>query len=76
MPLHAFHPTVSEWFASRFGAPTEAQLQAWPAIRSGQHTLIAAPTGSGKTLAAFLAGPNAGFITGQCYGVNGGSVMT
>ncbi|MES2356093.1 MAG: DEAD/DEAH box helicase [Pseudomonadota bacterium] len=35
--------------------PTEAQLQAWPAIQSGQHALIAAPTGSGKTLAAFLA---------------------
>ena len=29
--------------------------QAWPAIQSGQHVLIAAPTGSGKTLAAFLA---------------------
>ncbi len=26
----------------------------WEAIRSGRHTLIAAPTGSGKTLAAFL----------------------
>ena len=34
------------------GAGTEA----WPAIRSGRHVLIAAPTGSGKTLAAFLAG--------------------
>ena len=29
--------------------------QAWPAIQSGRHVLIAAPTGSGKTLAAFLA---------------------
>ncbi len=27
----------------------------WPAIASGQNTLIVAPTGSGKTLAAFLA---------------------
>ena len=27
----------------------------WPAIQSGEDTLIAAPTGSGKTLAAFLA---------------------
>ena len=26
-------------------------------------------------MAAFLAGPQAGFITGQCFGVNGGSVM-
>ena len=32
-----------------------AQLDAWPAIASGRHALIAAPTGSGKTLAAFLA---------------------
>ncbi len=31
------------------------QRQAWPAIRAGRHTLIAAPTGSGKTFAAFLA---------------------
>ena len=28
----------------------------WPAIASGEHTLILAPTGSGKTLAAFLFG--------------------
>jgi len=27
-------------------------------------------------MAVFLAGPGAGFITGQCFGVNGGSVMT
>jgi len=26
-------------------------------------------------LAAFLAGPDAGYITGQGFGVNGGSVM-
>ena len=32
-----------------------AQAEAWPAIKAGRHTLIAAPTGSGKTLAAFLA---------------------
>ena len=50
-----FHPAVAAWFDGRFGAPTPAQAQAWPAIRSGHHTLIAAPTGSGKTLAAFLA---------------------
>ena len=35
--------------------PTEAQAAAWPAIRAGRHTLVAAPTGSGKTLTAFLA---------------------
>jgi ATP-dependent Lhr-like helicase len=51
----AFHPAVARWFASRFDAPTEAQCQAWPAIRAGRHTLVAAPTGSGKTLTAFLA---------------------
>ncbi|HEY8022555.1 MAG TPA: DEAD/DEAH box helicase, partial [Thermoanaerobaculia bacterium] len=50
-----FHPAVAAWFEGRFGAPTEPQARAWPAIRAGRHTLIAAPTGSGKTLAAFLA---------------------
>ena len=55
MPLETFHPAVARWFASAFGAPTAAQVSAWPAIAAGQHTLIAAPTGSGKTLAAFLA---------------------
>ncbi|MEX5215118.1 MAG: DEAD/DEAH box helicase [Nitrospiraceae bacterium] len=54
MPLSSFHPVVSEWFRMRFGAPTDVQELAWPAIRSGSDTLIAAPTGSGKTLAAFL----------------------
>jgi ATP-dependent Lhr-like helicase len=55
MTLEHFHPAVRNWFAAAFAGPTAAQAQAWPAIRSGQHTLIAAPTGSGKTLAAFLA---------------------
>ncbi|MBV9756286.1 MAG: DEAD/DEAH box helicase, partial [Alphaproteobacteria bacterium] len=50
-----FHPAVAAWFARCFATPTAAQVQAWPAIHSGRHTLIAAPTGSGKTLAAFLA---------------------
>jgi DEAD/DEAH box helicase len=50
-----FHPAVAKWFASHFVQPTPAQAQAWPAIKAGRHTLIAAPTGSGKTLAAFLA---------------------
>src|SRR5262245_32687328 len=50
-----FHPVVAGWFETRFGAPTEAQRQSWPAIVAGEHTLVAAPTGSGKTLAAFLA---------------------
>ena len=55
MPLETFHPAVAAWFARTFEAPTPAQREAWPAIASGRHTLIAAPTGSGKTLAAFLA---------------------
>ena len=56
MPLPQFHPAVQSWFAGTFpGGATPAQLDAWPAIASGQHALIAAPTGSGKTLAAFLA---------------------
>src|SRR5437868_10196481 len=53
LPLD-FHPVLQQWWASRFGAPTEAQLEGWRAIRRGDDTLIAAPTGSGKTLAAFL----------------------
>ncbi len=54
MPLAHFHPAVRDWFSRSFAAPTAAQIQAWAAIRSGAHTLVAAPTGSGKTLAAFL----------------------
>ncbi len=50
-----FHPAVAAWFDRNFAGPTPAQAEAWPAIKSGEHVLIAAPTGSGKTLAAFLA---------------------
>ncbi|HBB95095.1 MAG TPA: ATP-dependent DNA helicase, partial [Blastocatellia bacterium] len=53
--LESFHPAVREWFLRQFPAPTEPQAEAWPAIKAGKHTLIAAPTGSGKTLAAFLS---------------------
>src|SRR5256886_3233270 len=53
--LEQFHPAVREWFLKQFPAPTEPQAEAWPAIKAGKHTLIAAPTGSGKTLAAFLS---------------------
>ncbi len=55
-PLESFTPQVRDWFARAFAAPTAAQAQAWPAIATGEHTLISAPTGSGKTLAAFLWG--------------------
>ncbi|MGA8580368.1 MAG: DEAD/DEAH box helicase, partial [Bryobacteraceae bacterium] len=52
--LAGFDPLVAEWFATRFGAPTEPQVRGWPEIRAGHDVLISAPTGSGKTLAAFL----------------------
>jgi ATP-dependent Lhr-like helicase len=55
MALQDFHPAVARWFERRFGAPTAAQLAAWPHLRAGRDTLVAAPTGSGKTLTAFLA---------------------
>jgi ATP-dependent Lhr-like helicase len=55
MSSFQFHPAVSAWFERRFGAPTEVQALAWPAIQAARNTLISAPTGSGKTLAAFLA---------------------
>src|SRR5688572_32365419 len=55
MPLQQFHPAVEAWFRKSFPSPTAAQLQAWPAIQSHRHALVAAPTGSGKTFAAFLA---------------------
>ncbi len=51
----AFHPAVRDWFDATFAAPTEPQDRAWPQIRAGRDTLVAAPTGSGKTLTAFLS---------------------
>ena len=49
-----FHPVVRAWFERKFAGPSPVQVHAFPAIATGQDTLIAAPTGSGKTLAAFL----------------------
>jgi ATP-dependent Lhr-like helicase len=49
-----FHPAVQSWLVNTYNQPTPAQEKAWPVIKEGKHTLIAAPTGSGKTLAAFL----------------------
>ena len=53
-PLAAFSAPTRAWFAAAFAAPTPPQARGWPAIASGDHTLIVAPTGTGKTLAAFL----------------------
>src|ERR671922_1113818 len=52
--LDVFSPRTRAWFEGAFAGPTPAQELGWPAIASGEHTLIQAPTGSGKTLAAFL----------------------
>src|SRR3954454_6564146 len=53
-PLASFTPQARDWFLRAFERPTEAQVQAWPAIAGGDNVLLSAPTGSGKTLAAFL----------------------
>jgi ATP-dependent helicase Lhr and Lhr-like helicase len=62
--LNLFDPLVARWFEQRYGAPTEIQARAWPAISNGAHLLITAPTGSGKTMAAFLWALNQ-WITSQ-----------
>lgn len=53
--LDRFSPAVRAWFAASFPEPTPPQVQGWPHIAGGAHTLICAPTGSGKTLTAFMA---------------------
>ena len=57
-PLDAFQPAVQGWFRQTFRSPTRPQVEGWPPIQRGDHTLILSPTGSGKTLAAFLWGIN------------------
>jgi hypothetical protein len=54
--LQTFSPPVRDWFRTTLGEPTPPQVEGWPAIQRGEHTLILSPTGSGKTLAAFLWG--------------------
>lgn len=66
--LQHFHPVVAAWFGRTFAAPTPAQIAAWPAIKAGRHTLVAAPTGSGKTLTAFLAAIDALIRDGLAQG--------
>jgi ATP-dependent Lhr-like helicase len=53
--LEAFSPAVRAWFAASFPEPTTPQVEGWPSILTGNHTLVCAPTGSGKTLTAFMA---------------------
>ena len=53
-PLAAFSEPTRAWFAAAFSAPTAPQVEGWPPIAAGEHTLVCAPTGTGKTLAAFL----------------------
>jgi ATP-dependent Lhr-like helicase len=62
--LEPFHPLIRRWFESRFAAPTDAQVQAWPIIARGEHVLVSAPTGSGKTLTAFLSAIDS-LVTGR-----------
>lgn len=64
-PLASFHPLVRDWFLERLGDPSAPQREGWPAIASGDDTLILAPTGTGKTLAAFLYELNALIVGGQ-----------
>lgn len=49
-------------------AEQRAKDMATPLARFGQPEEIAA-------MACYLAGPESSFVTGQCFGVNGGSVM-
>ena len=69
MALSHFHPIVADWFSGSFAAPSECQVAAWEAIKSGQDTLIAAPTGSGKTLAAFLSAIDELVREGEVFGL-------
>jgi len=64
-PLALFHPIVREWFTETLGAPSLPQERGWPAIASGDDTLILAPTGTGKTLTAFLWELNALIVEGM-----------
>jgi ATP-dependent helicase Lhr and Lhr-like helicase len=52
--LSHFGPATRRFVEGAFAQPTRVQVEGWPVIARGEHTLLFAPTGSGKTLAAFL----------------------
>jgi WD40 repeat protein len=52
--LSGFDPLVAEWFATRFGKPTEPQLLGWPEIRAGRDVLISASPTSNRFLGLYL----------------------
>jgi 3-oxoacyl-[acyl-carrier protein] reductase len=62
--------------------PVDTDLLGWNAMSTSQRAMeTALPLGRiGRPeeiapVAVFLAGPGATYVTGQCYGVNGGAVM-
>ena len=74
-PLAAFSEPTRAWFASAFSEPTAPQVEGWPPIASGEHTLVCAPTGTGKTLAAFLWAIDRLMAQGQAASDSGTRVL-
>jgi hypothetical protein len=46
--LDVFHPPTRAWFERSFPSPTAAQRLAWPALATGESTLLLAPTGAAR----------------------------
>ena len=74
-PLAAFSEPTRAWFASAFLEPTPPQVEGWPPIAAGDHTLVCAPTGTGKTLAAFLWAIDRLMAQGQAASDSGTRVL-
>ena len=74
-PLAAFSEPTRAWFSSAFSEPTPPQVEGWPAIAAGDHTLVCAPTGTGKTLAAFLWAIDRLMAQGQAASDSGTRVL-
>ena len=74
-PLAAFSEPTRAWFSSAFSEPTPPQVEGWPAIAAGDHTLVCAPTGTGKTLAAFLWAIDRLMAPGQAASDSGTRVL-